>query len=273
MSDPQRWLDAADAPDGASSLLRAAASSKPLQAAVKARSAARLAELATTTAVATAAPATAVFSLWTKLFVGLCAIALVGAAVTVRRAPSAPPRPPIAAVAPPRVARTSAAPREEAPAPATPPIVVVPAARPSRPAEPPRAARVVAQPVAPPAPPAVAAPAPVALPTPTAEPLAGGFVAAASPSPAGPAPLLVETQSLADVSRALDHDPAEAQRLLSEYRARFPRSRLAPERDYLAFEIARRQGHDDEARALGEAFVRSHPRAPQAAAVRARIAP
>ena len=42
---------------------------------------------------------------------------------------------------------------------------------------------------------------------------------------------------------------------------------------FLAYEIARRQGLDDEARTRGEAFVRDHPRAPQVAAVRARMAP
>ncbi|MFO0650479.1 MAG: hypothetical protein U0326_29925 [Polyangiales bacterium] len=280
MSDPTRWLDDSRAPDGAASLLRAARPAKPLDAAVQARSAAKLAELVTGTAATSTATATTsvlLTSIWPKVIVGIAAIALVSASAVGLRASRTPaPRPRPVAAAPPietaREARVSppALPQVEPPA-------AAPVAAPLRPPAT-RSARVtreVARATAPTPPePAASAPAPPAM-------LTGNVVGPETPHAIVGAPstgerpstLVEETELLARVSGALEPDPAEARRLLDAYRARYTRSRLAPERDYLAFEIARRQGAHDEARALGEAFLREHPRSPHASAVRARLTP
>ncbi len=278
MSEPTRWLDDSRAPDGAASLLRAARPAKPIDAAVQARSAAKLAELVTATAAtSTAATSGALFtSIWPKVIAGIAAIALVSASAVGLRAPHAPAPRPRAVTTAPRIEEARAA-RVTPPAP---PRVerttTAPIAAPQRPlARPPRVTRELARETTP----ATPEPTPLA-PAPRAEVAASlaareaphAIVGAASTGER-PSTLVEETELLARVSSAVEPDPAAARRLLDDYRARFTRSRLAPERDYLAFEIARRQGALDEARALGEAFLREHPRSPHASAVRARLSP
>lgn len=286
MSDPPRWLDDTRAPDGAAALLRAARPSKALDAAVQARSAAKLAELATASAAATTASITGALltTMWPKVLVGLAAVALIGASALGLRASrvAAPPR---AAAPTPRVEAphtphvspiATAPPRVEAAAPIAAPTrpaaprvarVMRETARPSPPIETP----IERPPETPPEAPSRAV-APRALaPSPAASASSAGLLGVAGEEP--PATLLEETEALARVSSALEPDPAAARRLLDAYRARFTRSRLAPERDYLAFEIARREGAVDEARALGARFLREHPRSPHASAVRARLTP
>ncbi len=279
MSEPTRWLDDSRAPDGAASLLRAARPAKPIDAAVQARSAAKLAELVTATAAtSTAATSGALFTLdlaeghrghrrdRPRQRVGRRAPRASRARAATARGQQQPrgsrrPAPRASRLpAPPRVERTTTA----------------PIAAPRRPlARPPRVTRELARETTP----ATPEPTPLA-PAPRAEVAASlaareaphAIVGAASTGER-PSTLVEETELLAGVSSAVEPDPAAARRLLDDYRARFTRSRLAPERDYLAFEIARRQGALDEARALGEAFLREHPRSPHASAVRARLSP
>ncbi len=278
MTDPPRWLDDDDAPHGAASLLRSARASKPIDAAVQARSAARVAELVAQGVTATTTTGAVTASLWTKVTVGLASIALVGGvAVGTRSSPARPAAPRsivTRSVAPPPVVAAAHAPRVEASSPTptvAPRTVAVAAPRPSAI----RAPRVVDAPTPveaeAPMPPIVSAPAP-SVETSGAGSVGGGALGAAPLSPTT-ATLYEESVALAAVSTVIERDAAEARRRLAAYRERFPRSRLVPERDYLAFEVARRMGDDAEARALGEAFLRAHPRSPHASAVRARVSP
>lgn len=126
---------------------------------------------------------------------------------------------------------------------------------------------------APVAPRVVTAPAPheelprEPLPVPPIEaPAPPRTVPASSPAPDNP--LRRETNALARVTAALDRDPRAARRLLDVYRRAHPRGQLAEERDFLAFEIARRLQENDEASERASAFLHDYPRSPHGSDVR-----
>ena len=88
-----------------------------------------------------------------------------------------------------------------------------------------------------------------------------------SPPPADD-PLKREIDALARVSSVLNRDPRAARRRLDEYRRSHPRGQLAEERDFLAFEIARRLGERDEASERASAFLHDYPHSSHKADVR-----
>ena len=126
----------------------------------------------------------------------------------------------------------------------------------------PPAERVVK--IAPPVAPPVAPP-----PEPTAEPLSApvvprpaitvaspASVASAAPPEEPPVDPLAEEVALLDRARAaLGSRPAAALAITDEHAARFPRGKLAMERELVAIDALRRLGRRGDARARGEAIL------------------
>lgn len=253
MNDPTRWIER-DAPAGALELLRAAEPTRAAPSEVKARSAERVAGISLSTVSVTSA-AGASFGFGAKL-VGLAAVALVLGGLAWRAQTSSEHEPRT------RITRVPVAPHsplrvEVLRAPVAPPRVEVPRA-PVAPHSPHRV-EVSRAPVVPPR---VESPPPPPPPPPSPSP-------PPPPPPPPDDPLQQEIDALARVSSSLRHDPRAARQLLGDYRREHPRGRLTEERDFLAFEIARRLGARDEAIERASAFLHDYPHSSNTEAVRA----
>lgn len=238
MNDPTRWIER-DAPAGALELLRAAEPTRAAPSEVKARSAERVAGISLSTVSVTSA-AGASFGFGAKL-VGLAAVALVLGGLAWRAQTSSEHEPRT------RITRVPVAPH-------SPLRVEVPRV----PIAPPRG-EVQRAPVAPHSPHRVEI---------SRAPVAPSRVESPPPPPPDD-PLQQEIDALARVSSSLRHDPRAARQLLGDYRREHPRGRLTEERDFLAFEIARRLGARDEAIERASAFLHDYPHSSNTEAVRA----
>lgn len=238
MNDPTRWIER-DAPAGALELLRAAEPTRAAPSEVKARSAERVAGISLSTVSVTSA-AGASFGFGAKL-VGLAAVALVLGGLAWRAQTSSEHEPRT------RITRVPVAPH-------SPLRVEVPRV----PIAPPRG-EVPRAPVAPHSPHRVEI---------SRAPVAPSRVESPPPPPPDD-PLQQEIDALARVSSSLRHDPRAARQLLGDYRREHPRGRLTEERDFLAFEIARRLGARDEAIERASAFLHDYPHSSNTEAVRA----
>lgn len=238
MNDPTRWIER-DAPAGALELLRAAEPTRAAPSEVKARSAERVAGISLSTVSVTSA-AGASFGFGAKL-VGLAAVALVLGGLAWRAQTSSEHEPRT------RITRVPVAPH-------SPLRVEVPRV----PIAPPRV-EVQRAPVAPHSPHRVEI---------SRAPVAPSRVESPPPPPPDD-PLQQEIDALARVSSSLRHDPRAARQLLGDYRREHPRGRLTEERDFLAFEIARRLGARDEAIERASAFLHDYPHSSNTEAVRA----
>jgi hypothetical protein len=239
MNDPTRWIER-DAPAGALELLRAAEPTRAAPSEVKARSAERVAGISLSTVSVTSA-AGASFGFGAKL-VGLAAVALVLGGLAWRAQTSSEHDEPRT-----RITRVPVAPH-------SPLRVEVPRV----PIAPPRV-EVQRAPVAPHSPHRVEI---------SRAPVAPSRVESPPPPPPDD-PLQQEIDALARVSSSLRHDPRAARQLLGDYRREHPRGRLTEERDFLAFEIARRLGARDEAIERASAFLHDYPHSSNTEAVRA----
>jgi hypothetical protein len=132
--------------------------------------------------------------------------------------------------------------------------------------------------------PARVEPAPIAMPAGTtvarATPLPAKRALSARPEPTVPsaddptAPatdtLSEEIASMEQVEHALSsHQPARARALLDAMKGRFPHGVLIEERMAARVVAQCALGQSEQARAAADAFLRAHPRSPQAARVRA----
>ncbi|WP_437940599.1 hypothetical protein [Sorangium sp. So ce341] len=233
MSDPKRWKqEGGGAPLGARELLLAASRPRPMTSAELARTAARVAPLATSAGAGATVP------MWIKgifLAVGLGAGG-AGLYAALDDGRSAAPVAPLADL-----------PLEQ----------LFSSARGGLPAA---------------APPPAPEPAPAPAPAPAAEPAPAPVARREAPRnarPATPAPDaiaavdnddLVRESNLVDQSRAaLAQDPAAALAALARHEADFPRGRLAEEREFIAIRALMRLGRADEARARAAAFVARYP--------------
>ncbi|XXX80362.1 hypothetical protein WMF30_16485 [Sorangium sp. So ce134] len=246
MSDPKRWnQEGGGAPLGARELLLAASRPRPMTSAELARTAARVAPLATTAGAGATVP------MWIKgifLAVGLGAGgAGLYAALDDGRSAAAS----VAPLADLPLEQLFSSARGGLPA-AAPPPAAAPAPEPAPAAEP-------------------APPAPVAR-----------REAPRSSRPAAPAPDalaavdnddLVRESNLLDRSRAaLAQDPAAALAALDRHESDFPKGRLAEEREFIAIRALMRLGRADEARARAAAFVARYPSSSFAEPVRRIVA-
>lgn len=248
MSDPVRWKDGGGGPEGAKDLLRTAPVPRPMTAAERARTAARLSKIAATGGSGAGGAATG--AAWGKGLalaagagaIGLLARALLPAADVPAPAPNVPV--------------------ETASDPAPPPSEPVPAGAPggftalSPPAAATSSSGEPRDPVG----------APRAAVTSAVGPRRG-----AAPSPASRPrpretvnPLLEEAESLERARVKLASDPATSLALLLAHVRRFPAGQLAAERDYLTIDALVRLGRRDEARAQARAFLLHHPASPYA---------
>lgn len=255
MSDPLRWKDGGG-PDGAARLLRTASPPRPMTAAERARTAARVAQSTAGAGVGGAASG----ALWGK---GLAVIAGLGIAAAALRA-SLPaettPELPVAPLGEPLPATAATeftqgvseigtagqiGPELGAPSRTAVPAVTAfpPAADPTSGAESPSTGSARRQGKT-----AIA-------PTPGASP-SGSAVAADA--------LLEEAQSLERVRARLGGDPAGALAALADHQRRFPRGQLGAEREYLTIDALSRLGRRDEARARARAFLARYPSSPYA---------
>ncbi|AUX30903.1 MULTISPECIES: hypothetical protein [Sorangium] len=230
MSDPKRWKqEGGGAPLGARELLLAASRPRPMTSAELARTAARVAPLATSAGAGATVP------MWIKgifLAVGLGAGgAGLYASLDDGRSAAAP------------VAPLTDLPLEQ----------LFSSARGGLPTAAP-----------PPAPEPAPAPAPAAEPAPVARREAPRNTRPAAPAPDAIAAAdnddLVRESNLVDQSRAaLAQDPAAALAALARHEADFPRGRLAEEREFIAIRALMRLGRADEARARAAAFMARYP--------------
>ncbi|WP_438000781.1 hypothetical protein WMF26_14155 [Sorangium sp. So ce185] len=230
MSDPKRWKqEGGGAPLGARELLLAASRPRPMTSAELARTAARVAPLATSAGAGATVP------MWIKgifLAVGLGAGgAGLYAALDDGRSAAAP------------VAPLTDLPLEQ----------LFSSARGGLPAAAP-----------PPAPEPAPAPAAEPAPAPVARREAPRNARPAAPTPDAIAAVdnddLVRESNLVDKSRAaLAQDPAAALAALARHEADFPKGRLAEEREFIAIRALMRLGRADEARARAAAFVARYP--------------
>ncbi|WP_437946740.1 hypothetical protein WME98_38430 [Sorangium sp. So ce296] len=230
MSDPKRWKqEGGGAPLGARELLLAASRPRPMTSAELARTAARVAPLATSAGAGATVP------MWIKgifLAVGLGAGgAGLYAALDDGRSAAAP------------VAPLTDLPLEQ----------LFSSARGGLPAAAP-----------PPAPEPAPAPAAEPAPAPVARREAPRNARPAAPTPDAIAAVdnddLVRESNLVDQSRAaLAQDPAAALAALARHEADFPKGRLAEEREFIAIRALMRLGRADEARARAAAFVARYP--------------
>ncbi|AGP35604.1 hypothetical protein [Sorangium cellulosum] len=230
MSDPKRWKqEGGGAPLGARELLLAGSRPRPMTSAELARTAARVAPLATSAGAGATVP------MWIKgifLAVGLGA---GGAGL-------------YAALDDGRSAAGSVAPLTDLPL-----EQLFSSARGGLPAAAP-----------PPAPEPAPAPAAEPAPAPVARREAPRNARPAAPAPDAIAAVdnddLVRESNLVDQSRAaLAQDPAAALAALARHEADFPRGRLAEEREFIAIRALMRLGRADEARARAAAFVARYP--------------
>lgn len=249
MSDPKRWLDDPEsAPDGAPELLRQGEKKPPaLSNAVKAASAVALANAAIGTASASLGVTAKVIAL--VLVVG----AGGGAAVVARRmsdsnAVANDERRSSNAAESRRVVSRAQPVLLPAMPPAIPPVEVVEPA-------PPAASE---QSVAATTDEARVAPTRPRTPTPPrAEPIAPPVIAAAVEAPVS----LVEEATLLEQARgALRADPARALSIVETHARRYPNASLRAETELIAVDALVRLGRYDEARARGEAALRSDQR-------------
>ncbi|WP_437337585.1 hypothetical protein [Sorangium sp. So ce394] len=227
MSDPKRWKqEGGGAPLGARELLLAASRPRPMTSAELARTAARVAPLATSAGAGATVP------MWIKgifLAVGLGAGgAGLYAALDDGRSAAAP---------------LTDLPLEQ----------LFSSARGGLPAAAP-----------PPAPEPAPAPAAEPAPAPVARREAPRNARPAAPAPDAIAAVdnddLVRESNLVDQSRAaLAQDPAAALAALARHEADFPKGRLAEEREFIAIRALMRLGRADEARARAAAFVARYP--------------
>ena len=237
MREPTRWRDTADAPAGARDLLRGASPTPALRADAKARSARRIAALATI-------PIAAGAWFWVT-GVALAATVGVGASVVVARhvfpsllARSAPP--PSSLTTPSRLAASPSGPEGDDRAPLHEEVAAAISA-PSAAARPaPRMGQVEA-----------ARPAPRPL---DRLPQSAPPRATSAPSPDDDA-LARETAVLEQARSRLASDPSAALALLSRSAARSPRSQLGVERELLSVDALERLGRTHEARARGESLL------------------
>ncbi|WP_437319819.1 hypothetical protein [Sorangium sp. So ce385] len=233
MSDPKRWkLEGGGAPLGARELLLAASRPRPMTSAELARTAARVAPLATSAGAGATVP------MWIKgifLAVGLGAGgAGLYAALDDGRSAAAP------------VAPLTDLPLEQ----------LFSSARGGLPA--------AAPPAPEPAPAPAAEPAPEPAPAPVARREAPRNTRPAAPAPDAIAAEdnddLVRESNLVDKSRAaLAQDPAAALAALAQHEADFPKGRLAEEREFIAIRALMRLGRADEARARAAVFMARYP--------------
>jgi hypothetical protein len=290
---PRRWLDDPKrAPKGVRELLQHAAPPKAIDTATRARMLSKMAA-----SIAPAAAVTTGVSVLSKIIAGVVVVGVLGAgSVAVYRnrvstrhsTPTVPSvsRPPARVTTP--VVSSTAVPFVAPPRGPTP--VIAEETQPPRiqqiPAEhaPSRAARSLPSAI-PSEPIAIAAPAvPVMVPAPVvAVPaqIPGATGDAPSENHGAPVsaqgsdhgssnanPLTLEVRRIVEIRAAVEHRPEQAQRLLEEYDREHPHGVMRPERDYLAFEIARRQGNRSAATLAGQHFLRNYPRMPQAVIVR-----
>jgi hypothetical protein len=121
--------------------------------------------------------------------------------------------------------------------------------------------------------------APPPAPATSEAPLAPSAAPAAAPSSARPrslsppgargSTLAAEVMALDAVRTAIAIGaPAEALRLVDEYRRKFPQGQLATEAEVLAIEAFAQQGNEREVKRLAARFLGLHPQDPQAARVR-----
>jgi hypothetical protein len=250
MSDPVRW-NQDGAHDPARDLLRAARRPRPMTAAERARTASRLAQ------IASAPAAGAALAAWAKLAAGLVGLGIV--ALAVPRALREPP----AAVAPlHHLPADRLAPPITTPAPITTsaPIAVPGSAPESAPAPITASAPIIAS-------------APIAASAPEARraPPRRAPAVAAAEAPADADALLREAQMLEKARAGIEGDPASSLRSLDEHRGGFPEGQLAAERELLAIDALARLGRAGEARARAQAFLARFPSSPYASKAR-RIA-
>jgi len=131
-------------------------------------------------------------------------------------------------------------------------------------------------PIAPPS--ALAPPPPASAPAavfsvhdlPTALPPVAPAERPAAPTPALSTDTLSREVKILDRARA-ESDPGARLRILGEHERAFPNGELAPEREVFAVEALLKAGRSEEARARGEAFVRTQPTSAHAARVRALL--
>lgn len=248
MSDPVRWKDGGGGPDGAKDLLRSAPGPRPMTAAERARTAARLSKIGA--AGGSGAGGAATGAAWGKglaLAAGAGAIGLLARALLPAADVHAPaPNVPVETAADP-------APRPSEPVPEGTPggftALSPPAAStsssgsPRDPGDAPRAAATSAVGPRRGTPPS---PAPRPRPRETVN------------------PLLEEAEGLERARVKLASDPATSLDLLRAHLRRFPAGQLAAERDYLTIDALVRLGRRDEARAQAHAFLLRHPASPYA---------
>jgi hypothetical protein len=261
MSDPVRWSRGGGAPDAVSELLRAAQKPRGMTAAERARTAARVSQIAQGAgAGAVAATHGAVLAKGIALAAGLIAIGAVGRALLpapdVRPAAAGRPAEMAPDRAPDRAPDPTAAQDHGLAAPVDPSgdalgapenaVVARAAPAPARAASAPTAARARAE---------------KNSARPASKKQGGG--------PAGNADaLLEEAESLERARGGLAGDPASSLSVLHKHLERFPEGQLDAEREYLTIDALVRLGRRDEARARARAFIARHPGSPYATEVR-----
>jgi hypothetical protein len=103
---------------------------------------------------------------------------------------------------------------------------------------------------------------------------AGALPASETPESRATSRLREESAAILAIRKTLlSGDAIEALRMLDRARAEFPRGALAQEREALTVRGLVESGQKEAARQRGEAFLRTFPRSPHAAEVRALVGP
>lgn len=224
-ADPPRWRNDETAPLGARELLRSARRPAPMDPAVRARTAARVAAIAATPLAA------GLFAKWLsgKSLAMLLSFGLLGAAIGIGIY-AIQPKTSVPSLPPPSGTTQAVVPSvPTAPAPAPVPTLT----------------ERISLPVV------TSASATAAVPP---------DVSASAVKPPTKIDTLEEEQAMITSANAkLASDPAAALKELDAYAAKFPKGQLMMEREFKSIDALKRLGRTGEAKTRGQAFLAAHP--------------